>query len=101
MKARDLATELLGTLGRGRLQRERPEPLAHLGLDIARTLDLDGDTRELQLRAVPAGLEPPEPGRLFDECTPLGRTRSEDRLDLPLADDRVHSLPEPEVGEQL
>ena len=49
---RDLAAELLGALGRGRLQRERPQPLLHLGLDVARALDLDRDARELELGAV-------------------------------------------------
>ena len=44
--AGDLAAELLGTLGGGRLQRERPEPLAHFGLDVPRALDLDRDTGE-------------------------------------------------------
>src|SRR4029078_7410344 len=64
-------------------------------------LDLDRDARELQLRPVPACLETPEPRRLFDERAPLGGARREDRLGPPLADDRVHALPEPEVGEEL
>src|SRR5207253_6164773 len=94
VEARDLAAELSGALRRGRLQRERPQPLPDLGLDVARALDLDGDARELQLRAVATGLEAPEPGGFLDERAPLGRTRCEARLDLPLADDRVHPLPE-------
>ena len=101
VETRDLAAELLGALGRGRLQRERPEPLSHLGLDVARALHLDRDARELQLGSMSPRLEAPEPGGLLDERAPLGRTRREDRLDLALADDRVHPLPEPEVGEQL
>ena len=48
-----------------------------------------------------ASFEAAEPGRLFDQRPPLGRPRREDRLDLALADDRVHPLAEPEVGEQL
>ena len=51
---RDLADELLGALGRSRLQRERAEPLAHLVLDVTRALDLDRDPGELQLGAMPA-----------------------------------------------
>ena len=48
-----------------------------------------------------ASLEAAEPGRLLDQSPPLGRPRREDRLDLALADDRVHPLAEAEVGEQL
>ncbi len=101
VEAGDLAAELLGALGRGRLQRERPEPLAHLGFDVASALDLDRDTRELQLGAMSPRLEAPEPRGFLDERAALGGTRRKDRLDFPLADDRVHPLPEPEVGEQL
>ena len=100
-QARDLDRELLGPLGRGRLERERPEPLPDLRLDVAGALDLDRDPRELQLGAMPAGLEATEPGRLLDQPSPLRRLRRENRLDLALADDRVHPLAEPEVGEQL
>ena len=93
--------QLLRPLGRGRLERERPEPLPNLRLDVAGALDLDRDPRELQLGAMAASLEAAEPGRLLDQRPPLGRPRREDRLDLALADDRVHPLAEPEVGEQL
>ena len=61
----------------------------------------DRDARELQLGAMAARLEAAEPGRLLDQRAPLLRLRREDRLDLALADDRVHALAEPEVGEQL
>ena len=44
---RDLDRELLGPLGGGRLKRERPQPLAHLLLDVLRALDLDPDPSEL------------------------------------------------------
>ena len=101
-RSRAISTaELLRPLGRGRLQRERPQALAHLVLEVARALDLDRDARELQLGAVAARLEAPEPGRLLDQRAPLLRPRREDRLDLALADDRVHALAEAEVGEQL
>ena len=100
-QARELDHELLRAFRRRRLERERPEPLPNLRLDVAGALDLDGDTRELELGAVTAGLEAAEAGSLLDQRTPLGRPRREDRLDLALADDRVHSLAEPEVGEQL
>jgi hypothetical protein len=60
-------------LGRGRLERERPEPLPNLGLDVARTLDLDRDPRELEFGAVAASLEAPEPGGFLDQRPPLRR----------------------------
>ncbi len=97
----DLVDELLGALGRGRLQRERAQPLANLGLDVLGPLDLDPDAGELQLRAVAAALELAEPGRLLDQLAPLLRLRGEHGLDLALADDRVHRAAEPDVGEQL
>ncbi len=46
-------------------------------------------------------LEAAEPGRLLDQRAPLLGLRREDRLDLALADDRVHPLAEAEVGEDL
>ena len=91
--------ELLRALGRGRLQGKRPEPLAHLFLDIARTLDLDRHATELQLGAVLAPLEAAEPRGLLDERAPLFRLRREDLLDTSLPDDRVHRAAEPEIGE--
>ncbi len=100
-QTRDLAPELLGALGRGRLERERAQALADLVLEVARPLDLDRHARELQLRPVAPGLEAAETGRLLDQGAPLLRLRREDRLDLALADDRVHPLAETEVGEQL
>ena len=48
-----------------------------------------------------AALELAEAGRLLDELAPLLRLRGEHRLDLALADDRVHRAAEPDVGEQL
>ena len=98
---RDLEPELLRPLGGGRLQGERPEALPHLVLEVARALDLNRDARELQLRAMAPRLEASEPGGLLDQRAPLLRLRREDRLDLALADDRVHALAEAEVGEQL
>src|SRR6476661_1817503 len=100
-QARDLDRELLGPLGRGRLERQRPEPLLHLRLDVTGALDLYRDPRELELGAMAACLEAAEPCRLLDQPSPLRRLRGEDRLDLALADDRVHPLAEPEVGEQF
>ena len=52
LQARDLLAELLRALGGGRLERERPQALAHLVLEVTRALDLDGDARELQLGAM-------------------------------------------------
>ena len=100
-QAGDLDAELLRPLGGGRLERERPQPLLDLGLDVAGALDLDRDARELELGTVAAGLEAAEPRGLLDQRPALGGPRGEDRLDLALADDRVHPLAEPEVGEQL
>jgi len=97
----DLAGELLRALGGGRLQGERTEALLDLLLEVARPLDLDGDARELQLGAVTPRLEAAEAGGLLDERAALVGLGGEDRLDLALADDRVHPLPEAEVGQQL
>src|SRR5207302_4226218 len=97
----DLTHELLGPLSGGRLQREGPEPLADLRLQVARPLHLLIDPRQLQLGSVAATLEPSETGRILDERAPLGRARSQDRLDLPLADDRAGAGPEPDVRQQL
>ena len=72
---RDLPAQLLGALGRGRLERERPQPLLHLGFDVTRALDLDRDARELQLGAMLAALEASEPGRLLEQRAPLLRLR--------------------------
>ena len=98
---RDLDSKLLGTLGSGRLQRQRTEALANLRLDVAGALDFECDARELELRAMAPRLEAAESRRLLDQGSALGRLRREDRLHLALADDRVHPLAEPEVGQQL
>src|SRR5438105_2666469 len=58
-KACDLPAQLLRAFGGARLQRERPEPRLHLGLEVARTLDLHLHARQLELRPVPALLELP------------------------------------------
>ena len=97
----DLAAQLLGPLRRGRLEGEWPEPLLDLGLEVASTLDLGRDARELQLRAVPAPLELAQAGGLLDEPAPLLGLRAEDLLDPALADDRAHPAAETHVGEQL
>src|SRR5262249_10501939 len=80
---------------------ERPQPLAHLGLEVARPLDLGRDARELQLSAMAAQLEPAEARGLLDERAALGRLRAEDGLDAPLRDDRAQPAAEPDVGEDL
>ena len=100
-KRRDLPCELLGALRRGRLQGEGPEPLAHLLLDVAGALDLGRDPGELQLGAMAAPLELPEPGRLLDQRAPVLGLRREDRVDLSLRDDRVHRPAEADIREQL
>ena len=97
----DLVHELLCALRRGRLQRKRAQALPHFGLDVARALDLNPDAVQLQLGAVPPALELAEAGGLLDELASLLRLRREYRLDLALADDRVHRAAESDVGEQL
>ena len=97
----DLEPQLLRALGSGRLERQRPEPLAHLLLDVPRPLGLSGDPGELELRPVTTALELSEAGRLLDEGAAVGRLRREHGVDLSLADDRVHRAAEPDVGEQL
>ena len=83
----DLVPELFGPLRGGRLERQRPQTLAHLVLEIAGPLDLGLDARELELRAVAAPLELAETGRLLHQRTPLARLRGEDLLHAALADD--------------
>src|SRR5205085_1784524 len=83
------------------LERERAQALAHLRLEIARALDLRRDAGELQLGAVAAELEPPEPGSLFDERAPLRRLRAQHGLDAPLRDDRTEPTAQADVREEL
>ena len=97
----DLVRELLRPFGGRRLQRQRPQALPHLGLHVACALDLDPDPVQLQLGPVLPPLELAQARCLLDELAPLLRLRREHRLDLALADDRVHRAPEPDVGEQL
>ena len=97
----DLPAQFLCPLRSRGLERERPQPLLDLGLEVARPLDVDRDPRELQLRPVTPALEASQPGRLLDELPPLLGLRAEDLLDAPLADDRAHRAAEPDVGEQL
>ena len=97
----DLAAQLLGPLGRGRLERERAQALLDLGLEVAGALDVGRHPRELQLGAVPAPLEAAEAGGLLDEPAPLLGLRAEDLLDAALADDRAHLAAEADVREQL
>ena len=84
LQAGDLDPELLGALGGGRLERERPQPLLDFFFEIARAIDLDRDPGELQLGPVPAPLEPAEAGRFLDQLAPLGRLRVEHGLDTAL-----------------
>ena len=70
-KRHDLPREPLRPLRGGRLQRERPEALAHLLLDVARALHLRRDPRELELGAVASPLELAEARSLLDESAPV------------------------------
>jgi hypothetical protein len=99
--ALDLADELLGTLSRGGLERQRPEPLPYLVLEISRALHLDLDAGKLQLRAVATLLEAAEAGGFLDERAPVGGLRAEDLLDPALADHRVELCAEADLGEEL
>jgi len=98
---RDLPHELLRTLGGGCLERQRPKPLPHLLLDVAGALDLCRDPSELQLGAMAAPLELPEPRSLLDERAPVLWLGREDRVDLPLGDDRMHRPAQADVRKQL
>jgi hypothetical protein len=100
LECRDLAAELLGPLGGGRLEGQRPQPLAHLRLEIAGTLDLHRDPRQLQLGPVLAALEAAEARCLLEQCATLLRLAREDLLDAPLADDRGSGR-QAHLGEQL
>ncbi len=83
------------------MKRERPQPLSHLVLDVACALDLERNAGELQLSAMTATLELPEPCGLLDESAPILRLGCKHLLDLSLADDRVHRGSEPNVREDL
>src|SRR5262249_52957964 len=98
---RDLAAQLLGALGRRRLERERSQTLLHLASACAGALALVRAARELELGAVLPTLEAPRAARLFEQLSPPPGLRAEDLPPPALADDRVHPPAEPEVGEQL
>ena len=97
----DLLRKLRGAFGRGRLERERAQALLHLVLEIAGALDLDRDSRKLELGPVPAQLEAAETGCLLDERAPFGRLRAEHGLDTALRDDRPQAAAEADVREKL
>src|SRR5437764_5977000 len=63
----DVGPQLFGAFGGCRLERKRPQTLLHLGLEVARTLDVRCDPGKLELGAVASPLEAPEPGCLLDE----------------------------------
>ena len=96
-----LAAQAFRTLGGGRLQRERPQTRGELALDVPGALDLDGDTRQLELGPVTLPLEAPEAGGLLDELASTLRARAENLLDPSLADDGVHLAGEAEIGEDV
>ena len=100
-KGDDLAGQLLRALGRRRLQGKGPQPLPDLLFDVAGAFDLDGDASKLELGPMTSTLELSETGSLFDERASVLRLRREDRVDLPLGDDRVHRAAEADVREQL
>ena len=64
--------ELLCALGGGGLQGERTKPAPDLVLDVPCTLDLECDSRELELGAMAPPLELPESGSLLDDETKFG-----------------------------
>ena len=97
----ELDPKLLGALRRGGLEREGPQALADLVLEVSRPLGLDLDAGELELGAMAAALELAEAGRLLDQRAPLGRLRGEDLLDPALPDDGVHLAAEADVGQEL
>jgi hypothetical protein len=65
-----LGAELPGPPGRGRLWRERAQPLLHPSQIARAGRDLTLATRELEFRAMAAPLEPAQPGRLDEPAPP-------------------------------
>src|SRR5205814_851789 len=96
-----LLGEPLRALGRGRLEGEGPEPPAHLGLEVARPLDLRRDARELELRPVPPALEAAEAGGVLDQRAALFGPRGEDLLDAALPDNPARVGAAADVGRPL
>src|SRR4029453_16606318 len=65
LQSGDLAAKLFRPLRRSRLESERPQPLAHLGLDVPSPRDVLSHPRELQLGAMPPALESAEARRVL------------------------------------
>ena len=80
----NLDRELLGAFSGGCLQGQRPKPLSHVVLDVARPFDLGGNAGELEFGPVLAPLELAESRGLLDEMAPVFRPGGEYRVDLPL-----------------
>ncbi len=99
--AAQLVAKALVALGLSGLALERAELLVHLEDDVvdARQVQLRGF--ELQLRGASARLVLGDAGRLFDQLTPIGRTRAQNHPDLALLDDRVGLGAEARVHQQL
>ncbi len=88
-------------LGGVRLPAQRPQPRARLALDVERAIEVRAGALELELGAAAALAVLAEPGGLLDQHAPLARLAEHDRLDLALADHRVHLAAEARVGERV
>ena len=98
---RDLGAQLGRPLGGRRLHRQRPQPGAHLALEVAGALELRLDPGQLRLGPRAAALVLAQPRRLLDEPAALVRLGQQDLLDPALADHGVHLAAEAGVGQQL
>src|SRR5262249_51483726 len=101
LQACDLHGKLLGPLRRGRLQRERTQPLAHLIPHRAGALRLRRGPGQVELGAMLPPLELAETRRLLDEGSAVRRLGREHGVDLALGDDRVHRSAQADVGKEL
>ncbi len=79
------------------LSLERLESRARLSFDVKRAIEILLRAVELQLSLAPAAAVLSETRRFFDEHLAVTRLRSDDRLDPPLGDHRVHLPAEPGV----
>src|SRR4029453_16924740 len=89
------------TLFRSLLERQRPQPLLDLGLEVARPLDVDRDARELQLGPGAPPRAAPRPGRALGGRPLLPRLGAGDLLAAARGDDRAHLPADPGVRQQL
>ena len=88
-------------LGRLGLPLQRPQPGARFALDVQSPVEIVLRAVQLQLGAVAPLAVLREARSLLDQGGAIPGLGVDDRLHAALADDRVHLLPEPRVGEDL